>query len=86
MAFISGDVICQLMFGDFARTAEDTKQRLNALGQVLISKRYITASEWLAALQEVELGERAEIALNPEIQAAIEAIRKIVRQAGEEPA
>src|SRR5437879_295595 len=78
--------ICQLMFGSFARTVEESRQRLAALGQTLLAKQYLTESEWLAALQEVELGDRAEFALNEEVQAALEDVRKIVRDAGEEPA
>ena len=77
--------ICQLMFGDYAETVENSRQCLTALGRVLVAKGHIEESEWLAALQEVELGERVEFTLNDEIQTALEKIRGIVRRPGEEP-
>jgi hypothetical protein len=78
--------VCQLICGHYARTVESSTQRLNALGKVLVAKRLVTKKEWLAALQEVELGEKAEFSLNEEIQTALEEIRQIVRDAGQEPA
>ena len=78
--------ICHLMVADYAETLEDSRQCLTALGRVLVAKGHITENEWLAAQQEVELGERAEFTLNDEIQTALEMIRDIVRDAGKERA
>lgn len=66
--------------------ASETQHRLKALGQVLVQKRHVTEAEWTAALQEVDLGDRAEWALNPDIQAALGEIQQIVRDAGLEEA
>jgi hypothetical protein len=77
--------IMTLAFEQLNGLAHDTQERLNALGQVLTKKQYVTPAEWMAALQEVQLGDRAEWALNPEIQAGLKEIQQIVRDAGLEP-
>jgi hypothetical protein len=73
--------IATMVFEHFGKTATDSEQRLTALGQVLVAKQYVTSNEWESALQEVQLGQRAGWALDPEFQAVLRELQGIVRDA-----